>query len=162
MEVKTAIVMQEQEHQWQMSDWWYRETCPPNDNAYFENMTHVIFQAGLNWRVIDSKWSGMRKAFANFNINKVACYTSADVQRLMQDTDIVRNKRKIEATIYNAQGFQAIKKQYGTFKAYIDSLDKSNNYSNVVKDLIDKFKFLGPSTASTFLYSVCEKISPWA
>jgi DNA-3-methyladenine glycosylase I len=144
-----------------MPEWWYRGKCPPNDNAYFENMTRVIFQAGLNWHVIDGKWTEFKKAFANFNIDKVAAFTSADVERLVEDEGIVRNRAKIEATIYNAKGFQAIKKQFGSFQAYIESLDKSNNYANAIQDLIGKFKFLGPSSASTFLYTVGEKIKPW-
>ena len=150
-----------QEQHWQMPDWWYRGKCPPNDNAYFENMTRVIFQAGLNWHVIEGKWPTMKKAFANFNIDEVACFTGTDVERLMRDGGVVRNRGKIEATIYNAKGFLAIKKQFGSFKAYIDSLDKSNNYAKAIEDLIGKFKWLGPSSASTFLYTVGEKISPW-
>ena len=154
--------MQEQEHEhWQMPEWWYRKKRPSTDEEYFENMSRVIFQAGLNWHVIDNKWSAIKKAFSNFKIGKVACFTSADVERLMSDPDIIRNKGKITGIILNAQNFKAIEKQYGSFQKYLDSLDKSNNYENVVKDLVNKFKWLGPSTASTFLYTVGEKISVW-
>ncbi|MGD0644592.1 MAG: DNA-3-methyladenine glycosylase I [Candidatus Bathyarchaeia archaeon] len=149
------------EQNWQAPEWWYREKSPTNDNAYFENMGRVIFQAGLNWQVIDKKWPTIKKAFANFDINKVACFTDADVERLMKDAGIVRNKGKIQATIQNAIRFKAIEKLFGSFQAYLDSLDKSNNYANAVKDLISKFKWLGPSSASLFLYTVGEKISPW-
>jgi len=144
-----------------MPDWWYRKNRPSTDEEYFENMSRVIFQAGLNWRVIDSKWSAIKKAFSDFTIGKVACFTNVDVERLMRDPEIIRNKAKIKGIIQNAQNFQAIEKQYGSFQKYLDSLDKSNNYENVVKDLVDKFKWLGPSTASTFLYTVGEKISVW-
>jgi len=150
-----------QEHNWQMPEWWYREKRPASDEAYFENMCRVIFQAGLNWRVIDNKWPTTMKAFANFNIKKVACLTKIDVEGLMKDTGIVRNRSKIEAIIFNAQGFEAIEKTFGSFQSYLDSLDKSNNYANVVKDLTSKFKHLGPSSASLFLYTVAEKIDPW-
>jgi len=150
-----------QEQHWQAPEWWYQEKRPANDNAYFENMIRVIFQAGLNWRVIDNKWSTIKKAFANFNINKVACFTNADVERLMKDSGVVRNKGKIQATIQNAIRFKAIQKHFGSFQEYIDSLDKSNNYANAVKDLISKFKWLGPSSASLFLYTIGEKISLW-
>jgi DNA-3-methyladenine glycosylase I len=122
-------------------------------------MCRVIFQAGLNWHVIDGKWPTTKKAFSNFNIAKVACFTDADVARLLKDQGIVR-KLKIQAIIQNAQNFVAIKKQYGSFQKYLDSLDKTNNYQNGVKDLINKFKFLGPSTASLYLYTVGEKIQP--
>jgi DNA-3-methyladenine glycosylase I len=152
--------MQQEEH-WQMPEWWCREQKPTNDNVYFENMCRVIFQAGLNWHVIDGKWASTKKAFSNFNIEKVACYTEADVQRLVSDAGIVRNKGKIQAIIQNAQNFIAIKNRYGTFQKYLDSLDKTNNYENAIADIVNKFKWLGPPSASLFLYTVGEKIEPW-
>ena len=124
-------------------------------------MSRVIFQAGLNWRVIDQKWHTLKTAFSNFKIEKVACFTDVDIQRLLKDPGIIRNKGKIHAIIYNAKGFEVIKKQCGSFQKYLDSLDKSDNYSNVVEDLTNKFKWLGPPSASLFLYTVGEKISHW-
>jgi DNA-3-methyladenine glycosylase I len=151
-----------QEHQsWQMPQWWYREKRPPNDDAYFENMCRVIFQAGLNWQVIDKKWPTTRQAFSDFNIENVACFNDSDVAKLMKDTDIIRNRGKIQAVIRNAITFQAIEKQYGSFKKYLDSMDKSNNYANVVKALVNNFKWLGPPSASLFLYTVAETIDVW-
>jgi len=150
-----------QEQNWQMPDWWYREKRPSNDEAYFENMCRIIFQAGLNWQVIDKKWSSIKKAFLNFKIEKIACFTDADIEKLMKDPGIIRNKGKIKAIIQNAQNFKLIEKQYGSFQKYIDSLDKSNNYANVVKDLVNKFKWLGPPSASLYLYTIGEKIKHW-
>lgn len=150
-----------EEQNWQMPQWWYRETRPSDDNAYFENMCRVIFQAGLNWQVIDKKWSTTKKAFLNFNIEKVACFTDEDVAMLLKDEGIIRNKGKIQAIIQNARNFIAIKKIFGSFQKYLDSLDKSNNYTNVVNDLVNKFKWLGPASASLFLYTVGETIDVW-
>ena len=151
-----------QEHEsWQMPDWWCRDKRPSDDSVYFENMCRVIFQAGLNWRVIDNKWLTTKKAFADFNILDVANFTNTDVETLMRDPGIIRNKGKIKAIIQNAQNFMAIEKQYGSFQKYLDSLDKSDNYANVIKDLVNKFKWLGPPSASLFLYTVGEKIEPW-
>jgi 3-methyladenine DNA glycosylase Tag len=124
-------------------------------------MCRVIFQEGLNWHVIDNKWPTTRKAFANFNVNKVACFTDADVERLMKDEGIVRNRSKIESIIYNAQGFKAIKQKFGSFQCYLDSLDKSDNYAAVVNDLTGKFTHMGAPSASLFLYTVGEKIKVW-
>jgi len=150
-----------QEDHWQMPDWWCRESRPTNDETYFENMCRVIFQEGLNWHVIDNKWQTTRKAFSNFDINKVARFTATDVERLLKDDGIVRNRSKVEAIIYNAQGFKAIKEHFGSFQAYIDSLDKSNNFDAAVKDLTNKFKHIGAPSASLFLYTVGEKIKAW-
>jgi DNA-3-methyladenine glycosylase I len=151
-----------QEHEtWHMPDWWFQEKRPETDDCYFENMSRVIFQAGLNWQVIDSKWPKIKDAFDGFKISKVAKFTAADVQRLLKDPEIIRHKGKIQAVIYNAQGFQAIHKQFGSFQRYLDSQDKSGNYSKVVDDLVGKFKWLGKPSASTYLYTVGEKIEVW-
>jgi 3-methyladenine DNA glycosylase Tag len=124
-------------------------------------MCRVIFQAGLNWQVIDKKWPTTKKAFANFSTNKVADFTATDVECLMKDQGIIRNRGKIKAIIQNAQNFVAIEKKYGSFQKYIDSLDKSNNYAEAIKDLVNKFKWLGPPSTGLYLYTVGEKISVW-
>lgn len=108
---------------------------PPNDDAYFENMTRVVFLAGLGWKMIAEKWQNFKKAFADFSIQKVASFTDREVERLMKEEGIIRNKQKILATIYNAKVFQEIQSKHGSFQAYLDGLDKSNNYAHVVKEL---------------------------
>ncbi len=150
-----------QEQTWQPPKWWYRGKRPASDNAYFENMSRVIFQAGLNWQVVDKKWPAIKEAFFDFNVEKIEKFTEEDVVRLLEDPNIIRHKGKIQAIIQNARNFQAIKHNYGSFQKYLDSLDKTDNYSKVVKDLINKFKWLGPSTASTYLYTVGEDINVW-
>ena len=116
-----------QEQTWQPPEWWYQGKCPTNDEAYFENMSRIIFQAGLNWRVIDQKWPTIKKAFLNFNIEKIASFTDVTVQELMKDAGIIRNKGKINAIIYNAKGFKVIKKQSGSFqKSTTNVLEQSN------------------------------------
>ncbi|MEE9510247.1 MAG: DNA-3-methyladenine glycosylase I [Candidatus Bathyarchaeia archaeon] len=139
-------------------DWMYQNSRP-NDNGYFENMTRIIFQAGLNWRIIDSKWPNFRRAFSDFSIDTVAKYDETGVERLMNDAGIVRNRSKIVATITNAKQFQTIMRKHGSFQSYLDSLDKSDNYALTVKELTKTFSRLGPSSARIFLYSVGENIT---
>jgi len=139
-------------------EWMYRDRQPPNEDAYFENMTRVIFLAGLSWRMIDKKWHSFRRAFKGFSIGAVAEFGEKDVQQLMNDTSIVRNRAKIVAAVNNAKEFQTIKKEYGSFQRYLDSLDKSDNYSRVIKELGKKFNRIGPSSARIFLYTVGEDI----
>jgi len=146
------------EEHWNPPDWFYMNKRPMSDSAYFENMCRIIFQAGLNWSVVDKKWPTTQKAFDKFSTNKVSGYTDSDVARLMKDEGILRNKGKISAIIENAKEFERIKKEHGSFQKYLDKLDKSHNYSSVVKELTTRFKWLGPSSASFFLYSVGEKI----
>ncbi len=144
--------------EWHPPAWMYRDTRPPNDDAYFENMTRVIFIAGLSWKMIDKKWPNFKKAFENFSIDKVAQFSDKDVEDLRNNPGIVRNRAKIMATINNARQFQTIKREFGSFRQFIDGLDKSNNYALVVKELGKRFNRVGPSSARIFLYSVGEKI----
>ncbi len=147
-----------QEQTWQPPEWWYIGRRPSNDDEYFENMCRIIFQAGLNWNVIEKKWPTTKQAFANFSIDKVAAFTEKDVECLVKDEGIVRNRGKIEAIIQNAILFKETKKQYGSFQNYLDSFDKSDNYSKVVNELSSRFRWLGPSSANLYLYTVGEKI----
>ena len=135
---------------WTPPKWMYRNS-QPNDKGYFENMTKIIFQGGLNWRIIDKKWPNFRKAFNDFSIDAVAKYDDKEVEKLMQNTGIVRNRAKIIATINNAKQFQIVVKEHGTFRKYINGLDKSNNYAHAVKELGKRFSRLGPSSARIFL-----------
>jgi len=146
------------EEGWSPPKWMYRDRSPPNDNADFENMTRVIFMAGLGRKIIDEKWSNFKKAFKNFSVDEVAKFNDNDIERLMNDAGIVRNKAKIIASISNAKQFQNIRKEHGSFKPYLDGLDKSNNYALVIKELGKKFKRLGPSSARIFLFSIGENI----
>jgi len=134
-------------------------TSRPTDDGYFENMTRVIFQGGLNWRVIDRKWPAFQKAFSHFSIDAVANYDDTDVERLMADAGIVRNRAKIVATITNAKHFQRIVRAHGSFHSYLDTLGKSDNYTRTVKELTSHFSRLGPSSAQIFLYSVGANIT---
>ncbi len=144
--------------EWTPPDWWYSDTKPSNDSEYFENLTRCIFQAGLNWQVVTKKWNNFRTAFRNFNITKVASFNQDDIEQLISNPDIIRNKRKIQSTIYNAQEFQRIANEEGSFQSWVDSLDKSNNYRGVVRQLTTRFKHVGQMTAHTFLHSVGEDI----
>ncbi len=144
--------------EWRPPAWMYRDTRPPHDDAYFENMTRVIFIAGLSWKMIDKKWPNFKKAFKNFSINEVASFGDNDVERLRNNPDIVRNRAKIMATIRNAKQFQNIKREFGSFQRFIDSLDKSNNYTLVIEELGKRFSRVGPSSARIFLYSVGQNI----
>jgi len=145
---------------WTPPKWIYCDRHPPNDDAYFENMTRVIFLAGLSWKMIDKKWPNFKKAFKNFSINEVAKFTENDVKQLLTDKGIVRNRAKITAAINNAKQFQNIRKKHGSFRSFINSLDKSNNYALVIKELGKQFNRLGPSSVRIFLYSVGENVTP--
>lgn len=90
-----------------------------DDVKHFEFLVLDAFQAGLSWKTILYRRESFRKAFANFDVKKVARFTDKHVETLMQDVGIIRNKLKITGTIKNAKAFMAIQKEFGSFNKYI-------------------------------------------
>jgi DNA-3-methyladenine glycosylase I len=90
-----------------------------DDRRHFEFIVLESAQAGLSWWTILRKRDGYRRAFADFEPVKVARFDSRAVARLMQDSGIVRNRQKIEATIANARAFLEIQKEFGSFDTYV-------------------------------------------
>ena len=125
---------------------------------YLEQMTKSVFQAGISWDVIIAKWPGFQEAFKKFKVKHVANLGPDDVDELMQDTRVVRNRPKIEATIHNAQKILDLDKEYGGFRKYLRS---HKDFDSLVKDMRKRFKFLGDSGCYHFLYVVKEKVPDW-
>jgi DNA-3-methyladenine glycosylase I len=90
-----------------------------DDRALFELLILEGAQAGLSWSTILRKRAAYRQAFAKFDPAAVAHYTARDVRRLLADEGIVRNRLKIESTIANARAFLALRREQGTFAAYL-------------------------------------------
>src|ERR1044072_7296524 len=85
-----------------------------DDQKLFEFMVLDAFQAGLSWRTVLYKRDAFRKAFANFKPATIVRFTETDVERVMGDAGIIRNRQKIAATINNAQRFLEIQKEFGS------------------------------------------------
>lgn len=90
-----------------------------DDRKHFEFLVLEGAQAGLSWATILKRRAGYREAFAEFNPEKVARFSEADFERLLQNTEIIRNKLKIRSTINNAQRFLEVQKEFGSFDTYI-------------------------------------------
>lgn len=135
-----------------------------DDRTQFEFITLESAQAGLSWSTILKKREGYRRAFANFNVQKVARFDEQKIQKLLKNKEIVRNERKIRAAIHNAQQFIAIQESHGGFSKYIwsfvDGEPIQNNWQRqnqvpATTPLSDKFsadlkkrgfKFVGSTT----------------
>ncbi|WP_462157658.1 DNA-3-methyladenine glycosylase I [Pseudoalteromonas sp. GB56] len=135
-----------------------------DDDTLFEFLTLESAQAGLSWYTILKKRDNYRKAFSNFDARKVAAFDDKDIERLLADEGIVRNKLKILATINNAQRFLEIKHEFGSFSDYqwqfvdhkprVNSIRSKADYvatseqsDAFAKDLKKRgFKFLGSTT----------------
>jgi DNA-3-methyladenine glycosylase I len=90
-----------------------------NDRTHFEFLILEGAQAGLSWSTILKRRNGYRKAFANFDPEKVAQFDEAKIQELLQDEGIIRNKLKVRSAVTNAQLFLDIQKEFGSFDTYI-------------------------------------------
>lgn len=90
-----------------------------DDRKLFEFLVLDAFQAGVSWSIVLHKRKNFRKAFHNFNYQRIAKYDKRDVRRLLNDAGIIRNRLKIQSTISNAQRFIAVQKEFGSFAKYI-------------------------------------------
>lgn len=141
-----------------------------DDRRLFEKLVLEGFQAGLSWRTILKKRPNFRKAFCDFDASRIACFGARDVERLMQDTGIVRNRAKIEATITNAQAYldlirahtlasfiwgfvdgRPIINHHTTMTTVPPSTDLSKQISKALK--AKGFRFVGPTTIYAFMQS---------
>jgi DNA-3-methyladenine glycosylase I len=90
-----------------------------DDQKIFELIVLEGMQAGLSWLTVLRKRENFRKAFKNFDPRLVAKFTNRDLERLLRDAGIIRNRQKLEAAITNARAFLAVQKEFGTFDKYM-------------------------------------------
>lgn len=137
-----------------------------NDEYLFEMLILESFQAGLSWKCVLNKRESFKKAYDNFDINKIYLYDENKIQELLSNKDIIRNKLKIKASINNAKIFKIIKEEYGSFYNYLKiftegkifyeiGLTSSKLSDTISNDLIKRgMKFVG----TTIIYSYLQAI----
>ena len=122
------------------------------DNELFGRLILEINQAGLSWTTILNKQENFRKAYKNFNINKIASFKEKDFERLMNDAGIIRNRLKINAAIENAKAVLQLQKEYGSFKKWIEHHHPKTK-EEWVKIFKTTFRFTGGEIVNEFLMS---------
>ncbi|TSC72073.1 MAG: DNA-3-methyladenine glycosylase I [Parcubacteria group bacterium Gr01-1014_48] len=143
-----------------------------DDRKLFEFLVLESAQAGLSWRTVLHKRENYRKAFANFDPQKVARFTSNKVASLLADVGIIRNKAKIEAAINNAKCFLEVQKEFGSFSKYSwkfvcgkqirHTIRKISDFPTVISEAVAfaadlkkrGFKFLGPTIIYAHMQAV--------
>ena len=144
------------------------EWCKQNfDEKYlFEMLILESFQAGLSWECVLNKREDFRKAYDNFEVDKICKYDDKKIKELLENEKIIRNKLKVTASINNAKIFKSIQNEYGSFYSYLKNFTKgktafewdkttSNLSDNISKDLQKRgMKFVG----STIIYSYLQAI----
>lgn len=122
---------------------------------YLQVMSRSIFSSGISWRVVQAKWDGIRTAFHGFEPEKVASLTPDEIEAIATDPRVIRNRRKIEAIVSNAEVMLELDRRPGGFVGYLRS---HKGYEETVADLKERFRFLGDSSAYYFLYVVGEPV----
>ena len=140
-----------------------------DDRVLFEFLILEGAQAGLSWETILAKRENYRRAFAGFDPDKVSRFSRRDIQRLLQDPGIVRNRLKIESAVTNARAFLAVQKEFGSFDAYVWRFvggtprvnsgrkvpAKTRASDALSKDLLARgFKFVGSTICYAFMQAV--------
>lgn len=106
-----------------------------DDKKHFEFLILDAFQAGLSWKTILYRREGFRKAFADFDVEKVARFTQKKLEKLMQDTGIIRNRLKIWGSVQNAKSFIQIQKEFDSFDKYIWQFTNNKTIQNKFKTM---------------------------
>jgi 3-methyladenine DNA glycosylase Tag len=124
---------------------------------YLEQLSKGVFQAGISWRVVDSKWPSIRTAFHGFKVERVARMTDRDIDALVKDERVIRSRPKIAAIVHNANELLALERA-GGFKKHLKSLPE---YEALASDLKKRFKFVGDSGVYHFLWTVKHPVPDW-
>ncbi len=132
-----------------------KQIRPKSLADYLEVLSKIAFAAGLSSRVVDAKWENIRRAFHDFDPERVARMTPRAVDKLLEDERVIRSRSKIEATIENADTLLALDAEHKGFKRYLRA---HADFESTVKDLRKQFKFIGDSGAYRFLWIVGEKV----
>ena len=158
----------------EMRDYHDREWGTPihDDRLLFEFLILEGAQAGLSWSTILQKRDNFRKAFDNFDYNKISQYSEDKIKELMNNKSIIRNRRKIEAVVSNAKAFLKVQKEFNSFDKYIWKFVNHKTIINEFKDLSELpsktevseqmskdlkkkgFKFVGPTICYAFMQAV--------
>jgi len=151
-----------------------REWGVPNhdDRKHFEFLILEAAQAGLNWSIVLNKREGYRRAFSQFNPEKVARYSKAKIDKLVADPGIIRNRLKIEAAVKNARALLAVQEEFGSFDKYswqfVDGKPRQNRWKSLreipattpesdkfSRDLKQRgFSFVGPTVIYAHMQAV--------
>ncbi|BCY17204.1 DNA-3-methyladenine glycosylase I [Leptolinea sp. HRD-7] len=142
-----------------------------DDVKLFEFLVLDGAQAGLNWEIILKRREGYRKAFANYDIAAVASFDAAKIEELLLDPGIIRNRRKVESAVINAQRFLEVQKEFGSFHEFFWSFVGGKTIQNhfvtgaeipavtpeaeaMSKALVQRgFKFVGPTICYAIMQS---------
>lgn len=133
---------------------------PTSDEEYFEFLSKAVFQAGFSFKVVERKWSDISEAFERFDFKSIARWDEEKVINLIQSPKIIRNIKKVKGIIYNANKFNELVKEHGSFEKYLVSI-RNKPYNERSSILSKQFKWLGRTGAYVFFWCVNEEVPDW-
>jgi 3-methyladenine DNA glycosylase Tag len=129
--------------------------APKELSGYLDAMARVMFQTGISWRVVEAKWPGIQEAFHGFDPVRTSKLKAKDIDKLMGDTRVIRNRKKLEAISSNAGRMLELDAEHKGFKKYLDSL---GDFDSTKKALHKEFAYMGDSGTWFFLWMVGRKV----
>ena len=135
------------------------QIVPQSLNDYLEVMTKAVFQSGMSWKVVNSKWPGFQSGFQGFDVAAVAAMDESAIDTLAADTRIIRNRRKIVATVHNAQRLIELDDEYDGIRNYLRSHD---DFYAVLKDVRKQFEYMGDTGTYYWMYVLGEEVPDYS
>ena len=135
------------------------QIAPQSLNDYLEVMTKAVFQSGLSWRVVSNKWPGFQAGFKGFDVAAVATMGEPEIDILAADPAIVRNRRKVDATVHNARRLIELEDEFGGIRNYLRS---HHDFYALLKDVRKQFKFMGDTGTYYWLYVLGEDVPDYS
>ncbi|MHA2008304.1 MAG: DNA-3-methyladenine glycosylase I [Promethearchaeota archaeon] len=142
----------------------YQKVAPPREKpteekGYFEILSKAVFNAGFSYQVVRNKWEGIKEVFQEFEPEILSKWTNDEISTVLGSPKIIRNSRKVTAIVSNAKVFLELVEKHGSFENYLKSF-RDKCYEDRQKVLSKQFKWLGPTGAHFFLWSIGEDAPP--
>ncbi len=132
---------------------------PKDEKGYFEILSKAVFNAGFSYQVVRNKWEDIKEVFHDFEPEIISKWTVDEISGALSSPKIIRNSRKVIAIVSNAKVFLELLGKYITFDNYLKSF-RDKPYEEKQRILSKQFKWLGPTGAHFFLWSVGENAPP--
>lgn len=128
---------------------------PNDEKGYFEILSKAVFNAGFSYQVVNRKWEGIMEIFHEFDPTIISDWTVDEIADALESPKIIRNSNKVKAIVSNAKIILELLEKFGSFENYLKSF-RDKTYEEKQKILAKQFKWLGPTGAHFFLWSVGE------
>lgn len=132
---------------------------PLDEKGYFETLSKAVFNAGFSYQVVNTKWEGTKEVFEDFDPKIISEWTIDDISDALESPKIIRNGNKVKAIVSNAKIFLELVEKHKSFDNYLNSF-RDKPYEEKQQIIAKQFKWLGPTGAHFFLWSVGEDAPP--